>query len=769
VAERTPRFCFQSSALSPRTSLAATSQDPARLVTQLAKGSRGSRWRSKIGWTITAGLNDKILLHELNGGLVLDSLRVAKLTPGYYATGDDLAAEAQAALAIATDWPVYAYLTANCLTPSMWLRASHRLRNFYLDQANVAATAWNSWDLTGAANVSEATNPPTLKLAQINSLPAVEFDGTNDQLVTAANISTLLGASGVFTAFLVVKVNSAGGATQRILSNASGNWGLVYSEGTGIFRFSINDGGTKNADKAGTQDAFHIITIMQDGTNIYCGVDDTDTAALTATAAGAPANTAEVLTLGGGATNPLNGQIAEALIFNTNLTEEWRRRVSRHLSTKYALTTTDTAPAWPNTYTVAYDGDTHFFTITRASGSINFRLFQATPTCGNHTGLVHHVDLYELWGERAHRDIGMRAVQTLAGVQTSELEATHSIEAIDLDLGAAACRIGIFAGVNDTIDLTPHITTSTPQQYTIAPGIYETPDELAAAVDAAITVAQITCTWDPATNKLSIGNTTGANVDLLFSTGASAGPEGSSAHRTLGWADADVIIATSGSDEADYETWGWNPTNTGIVLDHNSEGGGTYTMIVNDQPNQASIARGPNAAEWTLRGDERLRIGQRGLYQETPVSLGRRYVRLLIDDPSNADAFNELSVLFAGPYLEVSRGFVQGFVHSYEPLSRTSRSEDGSFFLERRQPAHQFTGDARALTLADRTALEFLELVVGVGSPFFFLEDPQSKARIIDWTWYVVLAQPFRFRQSVGDGIPADRYETPFALIEDLP
>lgn len=769
MAERTPRFCFQNSALSPRTTISASSQDPARLASQLAKGSRGARWRSKLGWNIVAGLNDKILLHEFNGGAILDSLRVAKLTPGNYATGDLLATEIAAALNAAPDWPIYAYHTANCRPPSMWLRASHRRRDFGLDQANVAATAWDSWDLTGAAIVSEATNPPTLKLAQINALPAVEFDGTNDLETTAVNLSTLLGASGVMTAFLVVKVNAAGGATQRILSNTSNNWGLVYSEGTGVFRFTVNDGGAKIADKAGTQDAFHIITLMQDGTNIYCGVDDTDTAALTATAAGAPVNTAEVLTIGGGGTNPLNGQLAEIVLVPTNLSEEWRRRISRHLSNKYNLTTTDTAPAWPNTYAVAYDADAHTFAVTLAAGAINFRLFPATPACANHTGLVHHVDLYELWGERAHRDIGMRAVQTLAASQTSELAVTHSIEAIDLDLGEAGFRVGIFAGVNDTIDLTPHITTSTPQQYTIAPGIYETPTELAAAVDAAITVAQITCTWDTTSNKLSIGNTTGANVDLLFRTGASAGPDGTSAHRTLGWEDADVVIATAGSDEADHETWGWNPTSTGIVIDHNSEGGGTYTMIANDQPNAASIARGPNAEEWTLRGDERLRIGQRGLYLETPVNLGRRYIRLVIDDPSNEDAFNELSVLYAGPYQGISRSFAQGYEHSNEPLSRTARSEDGSFFLERRQPAHRFVGEARNLTLADKTALEFLELVVGVGSGFFFLEDPQSKARIIDNTWYVVLAQPFRFRQNVGDGDPADRYATQVSLVEDLP
>lgn len=169
-----------------------------------------------------------------------------------------------------------------------------------------------------------------------------------------------------------------------------------------------------------------------------------------------------------------------------------------------------------------------------------------------------------------------------------------------------------------------------------------------------------------------------------------------------------------------------------------------------------------------MRGDERIRIGQRGLYSETPVNVGRRYLRLLITDCENEDAFNELSVLYLGPYLTVSRAFAQGYEHTNEPLSRSSRSEDGSFFLERRQPAHRFSGDVRSLKLADRTALEFLELVCGVGSPFFFLEDPQSKARIIDWTWYVVQAQPFQFRQTVGDGDPPDRYETPVSFVEDL-
>lgn len=772
MAERTPRICFQNSALSPRTTITASSQDPTRRATQLAKGSRGARARTALGWTINEAYNDSLLLHEANGGAIGTSLRIARVTPGYYATGDDMAAAVQTALAAATDFPIPYYQSASCLPPTLWLRGSHRGgRTYIVSIDGFAHPDWQGWDLSNLAGVVEVTNPPTYRTAQVNGEPAFEFDGTNDKFATTVNLSTLLGTNGVCTGFIVCRSEAAGGAVQDILRNATGNWRVYYDEASGEFRFTLNDGATRTVGKAGTQGAWHIITFTATGANILIGVDDADTAALATAAGGTANNTAEVLSIGGTGSNFLKGKIAEVLIFNSasSLTEEWRRRVHKYLSAKYGITDATTAPAWPNTYTVAYDATERHFTITRATGSVDFKLLADTDACSAHTSTVHHVSPYEPWGERIHRDLGYRDAQTAGSAQESDSATSHSIEWFELDLGAAACRVGIFAGVNDTLDFIVNVTT---YQVTIAAGIYETPTELAAAVQEAMTdaVANIAVTWDTALNKLKVTNTTGNSMQLLFATGASTTPDGgATAHRTLGWSDENVTIANSASDTADNEVWGWNPTSTSVVIDHNSGGGGRYEIHASDVHNAGGVARGPNSTSWSLRGDERLRIAQRGLYAESPVDIGRRYLRLLIDDPENEDGFNELSIVYLGPYLALSQSFLQGYVHSNEPLSRTMRSEDGSFFLERRQPAHRFKGMLRQLPYSDRVALEFLEQVVGVGAGFFFLEDPQSKARIIDWTWYMVLASGFEFVQSVGDGVPPDRYETPVDLVEDLP
>ena len=89
MAERTPRLCFQNSALSSRTTITASSQDPARRATQLAKGSRGARWRSKLGWNVVGGAvrgdNNRFLFFEGS------QLRDARVVAGGYETGDLLA------------------------------------------------------------------------------------------------------------------------------------------------------------------------------------------------------------------------------------------------------------------------------------------------------------------------------------------------------------------------------------------------------------------------------------------------------------------------------------------------------------------------------------------------------------------------------------------------------------------------------------------------------------------------------------------------------
>ena len=60
---------------------------------------RSKRWRSKMGWTIVAGFNDKI---DITEGVTGDA--TATLTPGTYATGALMAAEIQTQLnAAATD------------------------------------------------------------------------------------------------------------------------------------------------------------------------------------------------------------------------------------------------------------------------------------------------------------------------------------------------------------------------------------------------------------------------------------------------------------------------------------------------------------------------------------------------------------------------------------------------------------------------------------------------------------------------------------------
>jgi hypothetical protein len=87
--------------LDPAITLTASSEDDSFPVDGLQDQQRQYFWRTKLGWTIVTGFNDRI---DFNRGGVL----VATITAGTYATGSAMAAAIVAALEAADATPVWA-------------------------------------------------------------------------------------------------------------------------------------------------------------------------------------------------------------------------------------------------------------------------------------------------------------------------------------------------------------------------------------------------------------------------------------------------------------------------------------------------------------------------------------------------------------------------------------------------------------------------------------------------------------------------------------
>lgn len=739
---RVPRLCFQNAALLPKTVISASSFDLLHGPNLLASSSRGAAWRSKPGHNVVAGFNDRFLFQEE------DDLRDARIAAGNYPTVTAYTTALEAAM---NDAPLFLQTQFGLDAATLWLRASHALRSFEALADGVSLKTWESWQAFNALfDVAEATNPPTFRRAQANGYPAVSFDGSNDKLASTGLLSALLG-SGNFTLFAIVN-SIAGPTTQYVMSNATGNWNLQYRRIGSSYRLQVSDGTVRTVSKSASQSAFHVVTAMHDGSNIYIGVDDTRTASLASTACGAPVNTGEVITLGGVGGNWFSGMLAELVIYPVVLSEDDRSKVEDSLARKYAVTVAST-PSWAGSYTLTYDPDAQKITGTGP-------LWQ--PVTVDRTWRTEGAD-----DESAYADTGFYSLSYAPDTtMTAARAVTHSKEYVDFDLGGPTCRVQVVEEINDRISF--QVTGVGGATVAVAPGLYEDPNVLMAAVQTALVGAfpgWFTATWNATDNAPTITNLSGHPVVLLFRTGAGAA---AGIHRTLGWADTDIQVADGGSTTAKLPLWGWNPTSTAIALDTNVVMG-KVRIVVNDQPNQGQVARGPRSALWVMRGDERLRIGQRGeLYALTPEDLGRRYVRFIFDDCANEDAYTQVGVLYAGPYAELGPGATAPEL-SLVPLSTNMQSISGAHFADRRADARRYRCELALLTESDRVMLEFAVRLCGGAQGFFWLEDPGSRQRLLDWTYYVVFAAVPEFLRRIGDGEPPDRYSCTLELQEDLP
>jgi hypothetical protein len=99
VADVTPRFAWQNFLQFAGTTIAASSEQPTFKGKFSIDQLRSKQWRSKTGWTIVAGYNDKL---DFTEGTTGDA--TATITAGNYATGALMAAEIETQMdAAATD------------------------------------------------------------------------------------------------------------------------------------------------------------------------------------------------------------------------------------------------------------------------------------------------------------------------------------------------------------------------------------------------------------------------------------------------------------------------------------------------------------------------------------------------------------------------------------------------------------------------------------------------------------------------------------------
>ena len=228
---------------------------------------------------------------------------------------------------------------------------------FWLNAGDLALTngdpvsAWadSSGSTTGAAAASGAEPTFIDSVASMNNQAAVRFNGST-QLMTVADQILPTSLSGV-TIFAVAQTNEIGDFSVFALRNGSTN-PLVQldQDGSGNVRFILRDGANRtinasSAIAAGTDYGIYSGRLGQSGST-YTGVAGFN-GSEGAAASHASINTGsmgdEPQTVGGidsfGPTAYWNGDIAEVIIYNRELTAFERNLVGFNLAQKYALQT----------------------------------------------------------------------------------------------------------------------------------------------------------------------------------------------------------------------------------------------------------------------------------------------------------------------------------------------------------------------------------------------------------------------------------------------
>lgn len=407
MAVATPRIGWQNWLRATASTVATSSERSGNPTRWLKDQLRSKAWVSKPGWNVSRLFNDSLDFREVG-----PINRVAFPAVGNYATGADLATQVQTSMNAAGLWP-------GDLSPTAWWVAGTMVTSV-ADGGLVSSWSDTSGNSRHVAQ-GNSSKQPKLIWNQLNGHPVIRFDGTDDYLAIASALSAFVGANGVRTVFIVYRADADLAGTDWLLSDTNSK--IRFQHTTTNFVHINGDGSPDTSTLASSLGAYHIGMGYYDNTNVGVTVDNVDSA--NTAASGATNNVVGTLNVGCDDVfgNTFKGDIAEIIFFNSALSAENRRRISRYLSQKYAITDASTAPAFGTTYTVSYASNA----LTVSAGA-NFQLMFSTGP--NVTRGVA-------------KDLGFSAADTAAAASAAGSAVYCSREWITLD---AASALGVSLG-----------------------------------------------------------------------------------------------------------------------------------------------------------------------------------------------------------------------------------------------------------------------------------------------------------------------------------
>lgn len=280
----------------------------------------------------------------------------------------------------------------------------------------------------------------------------------------------------------------------------------------------------------------------------------------------------------------------------------------------------------------------------------------------------------------------------------------------------------IVAGFNDRIDF----NRGGVKVATIAAGTYATAALFAAAVVAALEAADATpawaCSYSGSTFKFTISSD--IPFTLLFESGANISR---GAAKELGFNAADTSSATSHTgNNAVYQSRHFITIDqgsalslqAGVALNHNLSASGTIAL----QANATDSWSAPTVNEaLSVVLDDPHSLGA-GRLKFLSGEQTLRWIRFLVDDCGNGAGYNEIGVLFAGPYYEHSSGYGIAFQDERDDLSIVHEAVHGANHQDERPTKRRFDLEWSELPTG-RDQLRAALALAPKGRDFFFAFD----------------------------------------------
>lgn len=214
----------------------------------------------------------------------------------------------------------------------LWLDASQLTG---LNDGDPVST-WTDYSGNGFHAVQSGSNRPLYKTGIVNSKPVIRFVSASTNYMTIPRPLLLDGPTLSGTIFIVSKQITSSGTGMLCLRNGTDGWVFRYNSATQTTYFHTGQSGTQTQTVV---DQFNIHQVRRNGLNVEMGVNGTLAASGAMagyTASAAPANYIGVVQ--SNLTAPLNGDIAEIIIFGRKLSDTEQLQVCGYLGAKYNIT-----------------------------------------------------------------------------------------------------------------------------------------------------------------------------------------------------------------------------------------------------------------------------------------------------------------------------------------------------------------------------------------------------------------------------------------------